>query len=82
MKIRFGLLIATFFVIMIGMSSCIRSYTCECRISYSGQPGLPDTVFQDYPLKDTKKKAKSVCESNSSVTVNGTITTTEECYLY
>lgn len=82
MKIRSGLLIATLFISMIGLSSCTREYICECQISFSGQPGLPDTVTQEYPLRDTKKKAKSICEAQSSVQEMDGITTTENCYLY
>ena len=82
MKMRSGLLIATLFITMIGLSSCTREYICECQISFTGQPGLPDTITQEYPLRDTKKKAKSVCEGQSSVKEADGITTTENCYLY
>ena len=82
MKIRSGLLIAALFVTMIGFSSCTREYICECKISFSGKPGLPDTITQEYPLRDTKKKAQSLCEANSSKKEESGITTIEDCYLY
>jgi len=70
------------FLIMAGLSSCTRDYICQCTIKYTGQPGLPDSVVREYPIKDTKKKAKSVCEGNSATYTTGEITTTETCRLY
>lgn len=63
-------------------SSCVREYTCQCQIVYSGSPGLPDTVIKTYPVKDTKKKAKSICEQNSTTSDNNGIRTEEECRLF
>jgi len=63
-------------------SSCTQQYQCQCTISYSGAPGLPDSVVSQYPIRDTKKKAKSTCEGKSAVYVNDGITTTETCQLY
>lgn len=82
MKLSPGLIVAAAFLVMVCISSCRRDYTCQCEISYSGQPGLPDTIYRDYPITDTKKKAKDLCEKNSSVTDKEGITTTENCYLY
>ncbi|HTN45007.1 MAG TPA: hypothetical protein VL098_01580 [Flavipsychrobacter sp.] len=63
-------------------SSCTREFVCRCTISYSGQPGLPEPVVEEYPVTDTKSKAKSVCEGNSDSLVTGNITTLEKCELY
>lgn len=81
MKLRPGLLVAALLV-MITMNSCIHDYTCECEISYSGKPGLPDTLTRDYSISDTKKKAKSICEGNSKTTDLEGVHTVENCYLY
>lgn len=69
-------------IAVFSFSSCVRSYTCQCEISYSGQPGLPDTTIKEYPVKDTKKKAESLCESNSQTSTKDGITTVENCHLY
>lgn len=63
-------------------SSCVRDYTCTCQIVYSGRPGLPDTLVKEYTIKDTKKKAKSACEANSTTSDNNGIHTTEDCHLF
>lgn len=82
MKLRFSQVVAIAFVVMVGFSSCTREYTCQCVIKYTGQPGLPDSVIREYPVKDTKKKAQSVCEGNSGTYQTGDITTTETCKLW
>lgn len=82
MKLRPGLVVAAAFFTIACMSSYIRSYTCECEITYSGQPGLPDTITREYSVKDTKKKAESVCKGNSSTSENNGIKTIEDCHLY
>lgn len=82
MKFRFLLVLVSAFVIVAGMSSCVREYTCQCVIKYSGQPGLPDSTIHEYTVRDTKKKAKSVCEANSGTYENGSIKTVEDCHLY
>ena len=82
MKLRPSILVALAFVSMISMSSCVKKYICQCKISYSGQPGLPDTVVKEYDIKDTKKNAKSKCEANSATYQNNGINTNEDCYLY
>jgi hypothetical protein len=82
MKIRPAVFPLAFFV-LIGFSSCVREYTCQCVIKYSGQPGLPDSVIKEYSIRDTKKKAKSLCQGNSTAPVtNGGITTEEVCDLF
>lgn len=82
MKLRPSLLLAAAFVTLVGMSSCVREYTCQCAITYSGQPGLPDSSTKEYPIKDTKKKAKKICEDNSYTSEQGGIKTVENCHLY
>lgn len=69
-------------IAVLSFSSCVRSYTCQCEISYSGQPGLPDTLIREYEVKDTKKNAESVCEGNSQTSTRDGITTVENCHLY
>jgi len=82
MKLRPSLLLAVSFILMVGMSSCVRNYICHCTIKYSGQPGLPDSVIQEYNIKDTKSKAKTECAANSATYDNNGIHTEENCYLY
>ena len=82
MKLRPGLLLAAAFGIMVCMSSCVREYVCQCEIVYSGAPGLPDTVLNEYRVSDTKKNAKSVCESNSGTYEVDGIKAVEKCALY
>ena len=82
MKLRPGLWLVLVFTLMIGMSSCVRNYTCQCQISYYGAPGLPDTIIKEYDIKDTKKNAASACEANSKTFDNNGIHTKEDCSLY
>ncbi len=82
MKLRFSFLLVAAFVTTICFSSCTRDYICQCTIRYSGQPGLPDSSMKEYPVKDTKKKAKSVCESNSGTYETNGIKAEETCRLY
>jgi hypothetical protein len=82
MKFRLPLLLVAAFVFIIGASSCTRDFICQCTIIYTGQPGLPDTLVREYPIKDKKKKAGSVCEANSGTYENGDIKTIEDCHLY
>lgn len=82
MKSRFSLFIAVSVFMLIGFSSCVREYTCQCGIKYTGQPGLPDSTTNSYTIKDTKKKAKAACESHSGEYQNGNIKTVENCMLY
>lgn len=63
-------------------SSCTREYTCQCVMSYTGAPGLPDTTVREYSIRDTRKKAEDLCQGNSKVYQEGTITTHEDCDLW
>jgi hypothetical protein len=81
MKLRPGLLIGAL-LIMLTMNSCIHDYTCECVITYSGQPGLPDTLTRDYSISDKKKDAEKTCEQNSTTSDKDGVHTVEDCHLY
>jgi len=63
-------------------SSCVREYTCQCRIKYSGQPGLPDSLVREYSIRNKKDAAKSLCEGNSMHSETNGIKTDEDCALY
>lgn len=82
MKVRQGLIIVFAFLTITSMSSCVKEYLCQCTITYSGQPGLPEPETIEYPIKDTKKNAQSVCEANSATAQNGATKSVEECKLY
>lgn len=82
MKLRSGSLLVVALFIVMGLSSCVREYICECTISYTGQPGLPDTVVHEYNISDTKKKAKSACQANSANSERDGIKAIETCDLY
>jgi len=82
MKLRPGLILAASLLILTGASSCRHDYICQCEISYSGQPGLPDTLIREYDITDTKKNAEKICQENSTDTENGGVRTIENCYLY
>jgi len=76
------LVLPVLLLMIIGMSSCVRDYICQCEVKYSGQPGLPDSSVKSYPVRDTKKKAKAICEQNSFSAEDGEIKTEETCRLY
>ncbi|OSZ78296.1 hypothetical protein CAP35_08550 [Chitinophagaceae bacterium IBVUCB1] len=82
MKIRTGTLLALAILLVLGLGSCRREYICQCTIVYTGQPGLPDTTIKEYKVSDTKKKAASKCESNSSQSEKDGIKSVETCKLY
>ncbi len=82
MRLRPTLWLVMLFFVMIGMSSCVRKYICHCQISYTGSPGLPDTVIKEYDITDTKTNAQSTCRSNSKTFDNNGIHTVENCDLY
>lgn len=82
MKLRFSILLIAVFLCITVFSSCTREYICQCAITYTGAPGLPDSTVREYNIKDTKKKAKSACEANSGTYTTGDITAKEECHIY
>lgn len=83
MMLRSTLLLAATLLVF-ACSSCVHEYTCQCKIKYSGQPGLPDSTIREYSIRDTKDKAKAACEQNSSQSTDQTthITTNEDCKLF
>lgn len=82
MKSRLPLFLAAGLFLITVASSCTRDYICQCTIKYSGQPGLPDSLIREYPIKDTKKNAKSTCEGNSGTYDTEGIRAEEDCRLY
>ena len=81
MKLRSTLILATL-LLCFGATSCVKDYTCQCEISYSGKPGLPDTLLKEYKIRDSKKNAESLCEGNSANSEDNGIKTVEDCSLY
>ena len=82
MKLRPFLIAAVAFISIICMSSCSRNFTCRCTFSYSGVPGLPDTTYTEYKIKDTKAHAKSLCEGGTTTTDKNGVHTVENCELF
>jgi len=89
MKLRPSLvLLSVAFLGVVSMTSCVKNYTCQCSIVYSGVPGLPDSSAQSYSISNTQSKAKSECEAQSATYNNrvnpeqGNISTVETCILY
>jgi len=67
------------------MTSCTKSYTCQCSIVYTGgTAGLPDSSEQVYNITNTASGAKSACSGNSFTHTDAAsgIVTTETCVLY
>ncbi len=76
-----GFILLLLFIVI--MSSCTREYICQCKVSWSSAtPGMPDTIIQEYLIKNTKKGAKNKCTQNSNSTTANGITITETCVLY
>jgi len=73
---------AALFLSLFGAQSCTREFTCQCVIKYSGQPGLPDSVIREYPIRDRKGTAEDLCSANSNTSVNNGIRTEETCELF
>ncbi|MCB0697352.1 MAG: hypothetical protein KDC07_08305 [Chitinophagaceae bacterium] len=82
MKLRSVLLAGFVSFVIFGTTSCTQDYICQCEIAYSGQPGLPDTLINEYPLTDTKKNAQQICEEGSGEYEKEGIKTVETCALY
>jgi hypothetical protein len=76
------LLVALVFAGLCSISSCVKSYTCHCDFKYTGAPGLPDSSYNEYDIKDTKSSAKSKCENQSGTFDNNGIHTVETCELH
>ncbi len=82
MKLRPFLTTAIAVISIICMSSCTRNFTCRCVFTYSGVPGLPDSTYTEYTIKDSKAHAKSLCEGGSNVTDKNGVHTEENCSLF
>jgi hypothetical protein len=64
------------------MVSCTKNYTCRCTIKYSGYPGLPDSVINEYSITNTKAEAKNKCDKESKTYDHPPQHTVETCVLY
>lgn len=82
MKFRSITLVLLVLLVILGTSSCVKKYTCQCKIYYSGAPGLPDTTINEYDITDKKSGAKSTCEGESYEHEENGIKVTETCKLY
>lgn len=71
-----------FFIVTLLLSSCVKDYTCQCRLTFSGKPGLPEPQIREYSLSNTLKEAKQECESRSRTYEVDGVRTVEECELY
>lgn len=82
MKLRSGLLIGFVSIFILGATSCTQDFICQCEIAYSGEPGLPDTLINEYKLTNTKKEAQRICEEGTNESEEDGIKTVETCALY
>lgn len=82
MKVFHTLFFAIALIVLAGASSCTKEYTCQCTISYSGISGLPDTTVNEYPITDTKNKAKEACQAKSATYEKDNVKTVESCMLF
>lgn len=74
--------IAVILLSVFSLTSCVKDYTCQCKITFTGKPGLPEPYIREYSLSNTIEEAKQECENRSRHYVEDGITTTEECELY
>ena len=82
MKFRLSIILVLAFYGTIAMSSCVKKYTCQCVIKYSGTPGLPDSLVNEYDVTDSKKGAEDVCKKESYSHDSNGVHTVETCRLY
>jgi len=82
MKLFNILILSVATMALLSTTSCTKEYTCQCTITYSGVAGLPSPQVNEYPVRDTKKVAKSLCESKSASFQNGNVKTVENCQLF
>lgn len=78
----FFILLAMVFAGLLTMTSCVKNYTCRCVIKYSGYPGLPDSVINEYNITNDKADAKNKCDKESGNFNNPPYQTVEKCVLY
>ncbi len=76
------LFIALSAVVLLFGSSCTREYVCQCKMTYTGAPGLPQGVVKEYSITDSKKNAESKCRESSKTYDQGGIHTVEDCDLF
>lgn len=76
------LLLSLSAVVLLTATSCTREYLCQCKITYTGAPGLPQGVVTEYPITDSKKNARNACQAASGTYNSGGIQTVEECDLF
>lgn len=82
MKLRSSLLLIFALLGVLSLNSCVKKYTCECSIVYSGAPGLPDSTTNSYEITDTKSNAESLCSEESFEHEENGIKVVEKCKLY
>ncbi|MCC6185717.1 MAG: hypothetical protein IT256_01050 [Chitinophagaceae bacterium] len=82
MKLFNTLFLSAATIVVLAASSCTKEYTCQCTIKYTGVAGLPDSSINEYQVRDTKSKAKSMCEGSSATFEKDNVTTTETCLLF
>lgn len=77
-----SLLLALSAFVLLSATSCTREYVCQCKMTYSGQPGLPVGQVREYPITDSKKNARSTCQGSSKTYDKDNIHTVEACDLF
>jgi len=77
-----SLLIALCAFVLMAATSCTREYVCQCKMTYTGAPGLPQGTVREYSITDTKKNARSACQASSKTYDAGGVHTVEECDLF
>jgi len=82
MKLRNSVLLTLAILSVFSMTSCVKKYTCSCLIKYTGAPGVPDSVVNEYDIINNKKAAASVCKNESFEKEVDGIKVVETCKLY
>ena len=82
MKFRGSAILLLVLGTMFVASSCVKKFTCQCQVKYTGAPGLPDSTVREYEIVDSKKKAESLCEQQSFEKEANGIKLKEVCKLY
>jgi len=82
MKLRGSTILLLVLGTMLVATSCVKKYTCQCQVKYSGAPGMPDSTVKEYEIVDSKKKAESLCKDQTYEKEANGIKLTETCKLY
>lgn len=82
MKYFKSLVLCTAVLALMMSSACTKEYVCQCNVKYNGAVGMPDSTMKEYPIRDTKKKAQSLCKENSAKYNKDNIDMVETCVLY